>query len=396
MSPRSPHLFLLGFRLDFRLVQEFPIGIKRYQSKVNLTVPTLTFPGIEEYEPYSIVDKPYQFIYLNTKIETVMELSEIMKSCDATLEKVLKEVKLKIFQSEPWKKPPLLGELYRDIMRAFEIEITKRLSHREQMRRWESFVKGRPILPTMKRLHAHTFLDHDSKHRSCKSYVVGCQNHGSPLISVNDACNQGRSIGTVLLAIKPFDKIHRATLLSNVQSLQYATNDIDLINGMKISFRSLKKSVVNIENTSTNKAFQVLVDPSRLQSPFYSRNKLVAPCHVLLSPKSRIHARIESLELEFLNSVIYCFWNTCQRSITELVYLIEPHDLLFIVVDREHYCSRRLNDAIIMLELEAFSIPSRFSEVQLLLVAFNAKLKEDDQDDLAGGADLGLQSHWDT
>ncbi|GJR66673.1 hypothetical protein Tco_0012738 [Tanacetum coccineum] len=65
--------------------------------------------------------------------------------------KVLKEVKLKIFQSEPWKKPPLLGELDRDILRAFEREITKRLSHREQMKRWESFVNERPILPTMKR-----------------------------------------------------------------------------------------------------------------------------------------------------------------------------------------------------------------------------------------------------
>ncbi|GJW15103.1 hypothetical protein Tco_0019236 [Tanacetum coccineum] len=74
----------------------------------------------------------------------------IVKFFDATLEKVLKEVKLKIFQSEPWKKRPLLGELDRDIMRAFERETTKRLSHREHMRRWESFVNGRPILPTMK------------------------------------------------------------------------------------------------------------------------------------------------------------------------------------------------------------------------------------------------------
>ncbi|GJV37661.1 gag-pol polyprotein [Tanacetum coccineum] len=76
----------------------------------------------------------------------------IVKFCDATLEKVLNEVKLKIFQSEPWKKLPLLGELDRDIMKAFEREIFKRLSHRQQMRRCESFVNGRPILPTMKRL----------------------------------------------------------------------------------------------------------------------------------------------------------------------------------------------------------------------------------------------------
>ncbi|GKB09583.1 hypothetical protein Tco_0837895 [Tanacetum coccineum] len=82
----------------------------------------------------------------------VMYLVEIVKFCDATLEKVLKEVKLKIFLSKPWKKPPLLGELDHDIMRAFDREITKQLRHREQMRRWESFVNGRPILLTMKHL----------------------------------------------------------------------------------------------------------------------------------------------------------------------------------------------------------------------------------------------------
>ncbi|GJT10239.1 hypothetical protein Tco_0857281, partial [Tanacetum coccineum] len=49
-------------------------------------------------------------------------------------EDVLKEVKLKIFQSGPWRKPPLLGELDRDIIIAFEREITKHLSHQEQMR----------------------------------------------------------------------------------------------------------------------------------------------------------------------------------------------------------------------------------------------------------------------
>ncbi|GJR20126.1 hypothetical protein Tco_0968653 [Tanacetum coccineum] len=135
-------------------VHDFQLGIESYQIKVNLTAPTLTFPGIEAHEPYSIVDKPSTgLIYLNGKDKKrVMYLTEIVKFCDATLEKVLKEVKLKIFQSEQWRKPPLLGELDRDILRAFEREITKRLSHREQMRRWESFVNGRPILLTMKRL----------------------------------------------------------------------------------------------------------------------------------------------------------------------------------------------------------------------------------------------------
>ncbi|GKC86261.1 hypothetical protein Tco_1141978 [Tanacetum coccineum] len=132
-------------------IHDFPLGIKSYQVKVTLIAPTLTYPAIEEYELYLIVDKPTTgLIYLNSKDEKwVMYLVEFVMFCDATLENVLKEVKLKIFQSEPWKKPPLLGELDRDIMRAFKREITKHLSHREQMRRWESFVNGRPVLPTM-------------------------------------------------------------------------------------------------------------------------------------------------------------------------------------------------------------------------------------------------------
>ncbi|GJW31724.1 hypothetical protein Tco_0051756 [Tanacetum coccineum] len=55
------------------------------------------------HDSYSIMDKPNAgLIYLNNKEEKrVMYLAEIVKLCDATLERVLKEVKLKIFKSEP-------------------------------------------------------------------------------------------------------------------------------------------------------------------------------------------------------------------------------------------------------------------------------------------------------
>ncbi|GKD06314.1 hypothetical protein Tco_1181288, partial [Tanacetum coccineum] len=135
-------------------VHDFQLGIESYQMKVNLTSPTLTFPGIEEHAPYSIVDEPQTgLIYLNSQDEKrVMYLMEFVKFCDATLEKVLNEVNLRMFESQVLKKPPLLSDLDQDIMKAYEREISKRLSHRRQMRRWESFVNGRPILPMMKRL----------------------------------------------------------------------------------------------------------------------------------------------------------------------------------------------------------------------------------------------------
>ncbi|GJS98364.1 hypothetical protein Tco_0819534 [Tanacetum coccineum] len=90
-------------RMIWERVHDFQLGIESYQVKVNLTAPTLTFPGIEAHEPYSIIDKPTTgLIYLNNKDEKrVMYLVEVVKFCDAIVEKVLKEVKLKIFQSEP-------------------------------------------------------------------------------------------------------------------------------------------------------------------------------------------------------------------------------------------------------------------------------------------------------
>ncbi|GJT49806.1 hypothetical protein Tco_0975963 [Tanacetum coccineum] len=98
-------------RVIWERVHDFQLGIESYKIKINLTVPTLTFPGIEAHKPYSIVDKPSTgLICLNSKeVKQIMYLIEIVKFCDATLEKVLNEVKLKIFQSEPWRKSPLLG-----------------------------------------------------------------------------------------------------------------------------------------------------------------------------------------------------------------------------------------------------------------------------------------------
>ncbi|GJZ38862.1 hypothetical protein Tco_0585425 [Tanacetum coccineum] len=82
------------------------LGIESNQIKINLTAPTLIYPGIEACNPYSIIDKQTTgLIYLNNKEEKrVMNLVEIVKFCDDTLERVLKEVKLKIFETEFLKK----------------------------------------------------------------------------------------------------------------------------------------------------------------------------------------------------------------------------------------------------------------------------------------------------
>ncbi|GJY41502.1 hypothetical protein Tco_0428772 [Tanacetum coccineum] len=62
------------------------LGIESYQQKINLTAPTITFPGIKEYDVFFIVYEPvHGIIYTNRKKEKkVMRPSEIQKfySCD--------------------------------------------------------------------------------------------------------------------------------------------------------------------------------------------------------------------------------------------------------------------------------------------------------------------------
>ncbi|GJV58070.1 hypothetical protein Tco_0581945 [Tanacetum coccineum] len=76
-------------------VHNFQLGVESYQQKVNLTAPTITFPGIEKHTMFSIVFEPvYGIIYKNIKKEKrVMRHQEIHKFCDVTLKRVLEGLK---------------------------------------------------------------------------------------------------------------------------------------------------------------------------------------------------------------------------------------------------------------------------------------------------------------
>ncbi|GKA11770.1 hypothetical protein Tco_0691316 [Tanacetum coccineum] len=62
-------------------VYDFQLGIESYQQKINLTALTITFPGIEEYDVFSIVYEPaHGIIYANSKKE-----KRVMRPSDDTL-----------------------------------------------------------------------------------------------------------------------------------------------------------------------------------------------------------------------------------------------------------------------------------------------------------------------
>ncbi|GJY16981.1 hypothetical protein Tco_0387403 [Tanacetum coccineum] len=108
---------------------------------------------IKEYDVFSIVYDPiHGIIYTNSKKEKrVMGHSEIHKLCDATLRRTLKG--LKSYYNDV-KYGYVQKELTNDeveFLKLFEEEIEVRLNYRDQMRRWEMYVNGRPLGPRRER-----------------------------------------------------------------------------------------------------------------------------------------------------------------------------------------------------------------------------------------------------
>ncbi|GJR37789.1 hypothetical protein Tco_1213473 [Tanacetum coccineum] len=134
-------------------VHDFQLGTKSYQQKVNLTAPTISFLGIEKYKMFSIIYEPvHGIIYKNSmKEKRVMRHSEIHKFCDATLNKALEGLKSYNNDVKYGYKQRDLTEDKVEYLKLFEEEIKVRLKYRNQMRRWEMYVNGRPLGPRRER-----------------------------------------------------------------------------------------------------------------------------------------------------------------------------------------------------------------------------------------------------
>ncbi|GJR94765.1 hypothetical protein Tco_0266939 [Tanacetum coccineum] len=136
---------------DHKIVEErvhdYQLGMEIYQTKVNLTTPKLTFPGIKEKTPYLITTLPFVgLIYENSKKRNrIMDIDEISKFCDATLKMVLEKVKRINIDVKHGYANLVLSNTDADLMRFYEEYIQDRLKHRDQMRRWKSYVNGRPL-----------------------------------------------------------------------------------------------------------------------------------------------------------------------------------------------------------------------------------------------------------
>ncbi|GJR76678.1 hypothetical protein Tco_0089043, partial [Tanacetum coccineum] len=129
-------------------VHDFQLGIKSYQQKVNLTAQTISFPRVEKHKMFSIIYEPVHGYEQNSKKEKrVMRHSEIHKFCDATLNRVLEGLKSYNNDVKYGYEQRELTDDEVEFLKLFEEEIEVRLKYRNQIRRWEMYVNGRPLGP---------------------------------------------------------------------------------------------------------------------------------------------------------------------------------------------------------------------------------------------------------
>ncbi|GJY85088.1 hypothetical protein Tco_0499114 [Tanacetum coccineum] len=129
--------------------------------RVNGCIVSITEPDYKNFNKNDIEDMyllimnnklVHGIIYTNSKKEKrVMRPSEIHKFCDATLRRTLEG--LKSYYNDV-KYGYVQKELTNDeveFLKLFEEEIEVRLNYRDQMRRWEMYVNGRPLGPRRER-----------------------------------------------------------------------------------------------------------------------------------------------------------------------------------------------------------------------------------------------------
>ncbi|GJU01986.1 hypothetical protein Tco_1112324 [Tanacetum coccineum] len=119
--------------------------------RANECIVLITEPDYKNLNKNDIEDMYLNYEWQGKKEKRVMRHSEIHKFCDATLNRVLEG--LKSYNNDV-KYGYVQRELTNDeveYLKLFEEEIEVRLKHRNQMRRWEMYVNGRPLGPRRER-----------------------------------------------------------------------------------------------------------------------------------------------------------------------------------------------------------------------------------------------------
>ncbi|GJW41155.1 hypothetical protein Tco_0067000, partial [Tanacetum coccineum] len=130
-------------------VKDLQLGIKSYQTKLNLTEPSLDATDFLFKEDYTIVSKPRAMIYRDRNNQKkIRQEIEVHKFSDGTLKGILEKLDhmvkdFKLFKYNPGMKKRIWSKDDRRRSKEFMEVIERRLKIRRIFRSLESFVSGR-------------------------------------------------------------------------------------------------------------------------------------------------------------------------------------------------------------------------------------------------------------
>nr|GEV02136.1 hypothetical protein [Tanacetum cinerariifolium] len=131
-------------------VEDIQLRMESYQQTCNLTKPMIFFKRINQRIPFIMYETHIGVVYLNQhNIKSFMKLSEVKALCDGTLIKIRENLvdmvkREKLGTSNKWLKGRDWTNM--DINKSSEMvdKIDKTLTCRDQLRRLEEYVRGRP------------------------------------------------------------------------------------------------------------------------------------------------------------------------------------------------------------------------------------------------------------
>ncbi|GJU63403.1 hypothetical protein Tco_1245238 [Tanacetum coccineum] len=132
------------------MVEDIQLRVESYQRTLNVTKPIMFFEGIDQRIPFTMIATHKGVVYLNQyNIKSLMKLSEVNKFYDGTLMKIQENpINMLSKNKVNSDNKRLKGRDWTDydVKSSKEMlkKIDKILKHREQLRRLEEYVGGRP------------------------------------------------------------------------------------------------------------------------------------------------------------------------------------------------------------------------------------------------------------
>nr|GEU45370.1 hypothetical protein [Tanacetum cinerariifolium] len=132
-----------------QLVKDFKLGIKSYQTQLNLTKPRWDSTGFGYKHDYTVIDSPRDVTFRDKYgVQTIMQFNEIHKFNDGTLHQIDEALDYQVKEFKVNRMNPGLNTRFwtrKDVdrIKEFMFAIQKRLKTRRIFRNLESFVGGR-------------------------------------------------------------------------------------------------------------------------------------------------------------------------------------------------------------------------------------------------------------